>query len=158
MRRNFVLGCLVIGSILQFSCGNNYQAKSSIEKIIISSTDAPAAIGPYSQAVLVGNTLYCSGQIAFDVKTGELIQDNIEAEAKQVLKNLGAVLKAAEMDYDDVVKATVFLQDLNNYNAVNRVYAEFFGDKPPAREAVQVARLPRDANVEISLIAVKNMN
>lgn len=158
MRRYFGVVCLVVSLILQFGCGNNDQTESSFKKIVISSVDAPAAIGPYSQAILVGNTLYCSGQIAFDVKTGELIQDNIEAETKQVLSNLGAVLKAAEMDYDDVVKATVFLQDLTDYNAVNSVYAEFFGDKPPAREAVEVARLPRDANVEISLIAVKNIN
>jgi 2-iminobutanoate/2-iminopropanoate deaminase len=137
------------------ACSGDAPSERSSNKIVIATEDAPAAIGPYSQAILVGNTLYCSGQIAIDPKTGELVKGDIEAEARQVLQNLGAVLKAAEMGYDNVVKATVFLKDLNNYSAVNGVYAEFFGDSPPAREAVEVARLPKDVNVEISMIAVK---
>lgn len=152
--RTFVIVILCVFTAVLSGCNNN-NSISTIEKVVISSPDAPEAIGPYSQAILVGNTLYCSGQIAFDAKTGELVQSSIETEAKQVLENLGHVLSAADMSYSNVVKATVFLKDLNNYTAVNGVYAEFFGDKPPAREAVEVARLPRDANVEISLIAVK---
>ncbi len=137
------------------ACSGDTPSERSSNKIVIATEDAPAAIGPYSQAILVGSTLYCSGQIAIDPATGELAKGDIEAEARQVLQNLGAVLKAADMDYDNVVKASVFLKDLNNYSAVNGVYAEFFSERPPAREAVEVARLPKDVNVEISMIAVK---
>lgn len=128
---------------------------ATFTKTVISTPAAPAAIGPYSQAILAGNTLYCSGQIAIIPETGELIQNDIQAEAHQVLKNLGAVLKEAGMDYSNVVKATVFLKDLNDYSKVNDVYKEYFTENPPARAAVQVARLPKDVSVEISLIAVK---
>ncbi len=126
-----------------------------ITKTVISTPGAPAAIGPYSQAILAGNTLYCSGQIAIDPSTGELIQNDIQAEAHQVLKNLGAVLNKADMDYGNVVRATVFLKDMNDYSKINDVYKEYFTENPPARAAVQVARLPMDVSVEISLIAVK---
>jgi len=125
------------------------------EKSVIQSLEAPAAIGPYSQAIRVGNTLYCSGQIAIDPATGKMASENIQTETRQVLKNLGAVLRAAGMDYADVVQATVYLADMNDYKAMNEIYAEVFKDRPPARAAVQVARLPRDARVEISCIAVK---
>ncbi|MCI0493925.1 RidA family protein [candidate division KSB1 bacterium] len=126
-----------------------------VTKEIIKSPDAPAAIGPYSQAIKVGNTLYCSGQIAIDPKTGELVTENIEAETKQVLDNLGAVLKAAGMDYSDVVQATVYMTDMENYKIINGIYGQYFKENPPARVAVQVANLPRYVNVEIACIAVK---
>ena len=128
----------------------------SLNKIVISSPDAPAAIGPYSQAIKAGNTLYCSGQIAIDPKTGELVNETIEVETEQVLKNLGAVLKEAGMDYSDVVRATVYMSDIENYARINSIYAKYFTDKPPARAAVQVANLPKYVNVEISCIAVKS--
>lgn len=135
------------------ACNSNQ--KDSLEKIVISSPDAPAAIGPYSQAIKVGNTLYCSGQIAIDAKTGELVNETIEAETEQVLRNLGAVLKAGGMDYSDVVRATVYMSNMENYGRINSVYAKYFTEKPPARAAVQVANLPKYVNVEISCIAVK---
>ncbi len=126
-----------------------------VVKEIIKSPNAPKAIGPYSQAVKVGNTLYCSGQIAIDPETGELVNESIEVETKQVLENLGAVLKEAGMDFSDVVRATVFMSDIENYSKINSVYAQYFKDKPPARAAVEVANLPKYVNVEISCIAVE---
>lgn len=143
---------LVLIISIATSCGNNINTMS---KEIISTTQAPAAIGPYSQAVLAGNTLYCSGQIALDPASGNLVNTTIEDETKQVMSNIGAVLKAAGMDYSHVVKASIFMKDMNQYAAINSVYAQFFTNEPPAREAVEVARLPKDVNVEISVIAVK---
>ncbi|MFT5142230.1 MAG: 2-iminobutanoate/2-iminopropanoate deaminase [Rhodothermales bacterium] len=116
---------------------------------------APAAIGPYSQAVQVGDTLYCSGQIALDRKSGLMITDGIELEAELVLENLGAVLKAAGMDYCHVVRCSVFLTDINDYAQVNEVYARYFSDDAPARDTIQAAALPRGARVEISCVAVR---
>ncbi len=116
---------------------------------------APAAIGPYSQGVLAGDTLYCSGQIAIVPKTGELITGTVAEEAERVLDNLGAVLRAASMDYAHVVQCTVYLVDVNDYAQVNEVYARYFGENKPARQAVQAAALPRDARVEISCVAVR---
>lgn len=144
---------MLILIILVVGCNSN-QTKP-VSKEVIKTPDAPAAIGPYSQAILVGNTLYCSGQIAIDPATGELVTESIEAETEQVLRNLGAVLTAADMDYSDVVRATVFMSDMENYGRINAVYAKYFTDKPPARAAVQVANLPKYVNVEISCIAVK---
>ena len=123
-------------------------------KKIISTPHAPAAIGPYSQAVLAGGVLYTAGQIAIVPETGELDLSNITAETHQVMKNLEAVLSAAEMDFSNVAKCTIFLKDMNQYTEINAVYAQYFLDNPPAREAVQVSRLPKDVNVEISLVAV----
>lgn len=123
-------------------------------KKIISTPSAPAAIGPYSQAVKVDGVLYVSGQIAIDPETGELNLSNINAEIRQVMKNLEAVLSSAEMDFSNVVKCTIFLKDMNQYAEVNAVYSQYFSNNPPAREAVQVSRLPKDVNVEISLIAM----
>ena len=123
-------------------------------KKIISTTHAPAAVGPYSQAVLAGGVLYLAGQIAIVPETGELDLSNITAETVQVMRNLEAVLLSAEMDFSNVVKCTIFLKDMNQYAEINAVYAQYFSDEPPAREAVQVSRLPKDVNVEISLIAV----
>ena len=123
-------------------------------KKIISTPDAPAAIGPYNQAVLAGGVLYTAGQIAIVPETGELDLSNITAETHQVMKNLRSVLSAAEMDFSNVTKCTIFLKDMNQYAEINAVYAQYFSDNPPAREAVQVTRLPKNVNVEISLVAV----
>lgn len=116
---------------------------------------APAAIGPYSQGILVGETLYCSGQIAIDPETGSVISGSVEAETERVLENLGAVLKAARMSYANVVRCTLYLADINDYATVNEVYARYFSEAPPAREAVQVSAIPRGARVEISCVAVR---
>jgi 2-iminobutanoate/2-iminopropanoate deaminase len=124
-------------------------------KKVISTEKAPAAIGPYSQAILSNNTLYCSGQIAINPTTGNLIMDNITAETNQVMQNISEVLTAADMDFSNVVKCSIFMKDMNDYAAINAVYAKSFGDNPPAREAVQVSVLPKNLNVEISVIAVK---
>ncbi len=149
--KHFTFG-LVLLSTLIFSCT---QKTENMSKTIISTEKAPAAIGPYSQAVLAGHTLYCSGQIAINPATGELDKSSIENETRQVMANVGEVLKAAGMDYSNVVKASIFMKDMNQYAAINGVYAEFFTQEPPAREAVEVARLPKDVNVEISVIAVR---
>ena len=124
-------------------------------KKIISTINAPKAIGPYSQAVLVDNTLYCSGQIAINPKNGVLNNANITTETNQIMQNLEAVLSEAEMNFDNVVKCSIFLKDMKQYTDVNKVYAEYFNENPPAREAVEVSVLPRNVNIEISLIAVK---
>ena len=116
---------------------------------------APAAIGPYSQAILAGDTLYCSGQIAIDPRTGSMIIESVEAETERVLDNLGAVLRAVGMDYENVVRCTVYLTDINDYAQVNEIYSRYFNEEPPARVAVQVAALPRNARVEICCIAVR---
>ena len=124
-------------------------------KKIISTDNAPSAIGPYSQAVLVGNTLYCSGQIALNPDDGSLVTSNIVDETHQVLKNVGAVLKEAQMDYNNVVKVTIFMSSMEYYTEINNVYAAYFTTDPPAREAVAVKTLPKNVNVEISVIASK---
>ncbi len=121
----------------------------------IRSHRAPAAIGPYSQAVLVGETLYCSGQIAIDPETAHLVTESLEGEAERVLENLGAVLRSASMGYEHVVHCTVYLTDINDYAVVNDVYARYFSEEPPARETVQVAALPRGARIEIACVAVR---
>jgi 2-iminobutanoate/2-iminopropanoate deaminase len=125
-----------------------------MSKKIINTTNAPSAIGPYSQAVLAGNTLYCSGQIAIDPATGELVQDSIESETHQVMKNIKALLKEANMDFSNIVKTSIFLSDMNQFSQVNEVYASYLSLPYPARETVQVAKLPKNVNVEISVIAI----
>ena len=125
-------------------------------KNIIQPPNAPAPIGPYNQAILVDNTLYTSGQIALDPKTMELVNRDIESETTQVMKNLSEVLKAAGMDFADVVKTTIFLYDMEDFSAVNEVYGNYFDYKvAPARETVQVAALPKNVRVEISVIAIR---
>lgn len=125
-------------------------------KQIINSDKAPSPVGPYNQSVLAGNTLYISGQIAIDQSTGKLILDNIEDETHQVMKNLNYVLAAAGMTFENVVKCSVFVKDMEMYSRINAVYAQYFNeDTAPARELVQVANLPKYVNVEISCIAVK---
>ncbi|MFQ6069086.1 MAG: RidA family protein [Candidatus Aminicenantales bacterium] len=116
---------------------------------------APKAIGPYSQAIEANGFVFCSGQIAIDPSTGELSQGDIEEQTRIILENIREVLKAAHTSLDKVVKATVFLQDLNDYAKMNAVYGEFFTSPYPARAAVQVARLPKDVKIEVEVIAVK---
>ena len=124
-------------------------------KKVIETTGAPAPIGPYNQAILVDKTLYASGQIALDPKTMELVNEDIQAETTQVMKNLSAVLKAAGMDFTNVVKATIYLVDMGDFALVNEIYGGYFNDDDaPARETVQVARLPKNVRVEISVIAI----
>ncbi|WP_432788555.1 Rid family detoxifying hydrolase [Polaribacter marinivivus] len=125
-------------------------------KKIITTSKAPAPIGPYNQAILSGNTLYTSGQIALHPKTGELVLDSIEIETKQVMENMKAVLEAAEMTFENVIKTSIFISDINNFGEINKVYGSYFNEETaPARETVEVANLPKFVNVEISMIAVK---
>jgi len=126
-----------------------------MSKKVISTKKAPAAIGPYSQAILSNNTLYCSGQIAVNPENGELLTNNITEETHQVMKNISEVLKAADMNFTNVVKCSIFMTDMNQYTEINEVYASYFSEYPPAREAVEVSVLPKNVNVEISVIAVK---
>lgn len=123
-------------------------------KKVIQIPGAPAPIGPYSQAILKNDTLYVSGQIPLNPATGELMVQNIEEATHQVLKNIGALLAEAGMDFTHVVKCSIFVKDLNDFAAVNGVYAQYFDHNPPARETVEVSRLPLDVPVEISCIAI----
>jgi 2-iminobutanoate/2-iminopropanoate deaminase len=125
-------------------------------KKIITTSKAPAPLGPYNQAVLSGNTLYTSGQIALNPENGELVLDSIEAETKQVMENMREVLAAAEMTFENVIKTSIFISDMNNFSKINAVYGEYFNEATaPARETVEVANLPKYVNIEISAIAVK---
>ena len=123
-------------------------------KKIIKTKRAPAPIGPYNQAVLLGNVLYTSGQIAIDPKTGELAIDNIESETTLVMENLKAILEAANMTFKNVIKSTIFISDMNNFSKINAVYSRYFNtETAPARETVEVSNLPKFVNVEIGMIA-----
>lgn len=122
-------------------------------KTIINTNNAPSPIGPYSQAVQFGNMLFVSGQIAINPATGELDLSNIENETHQVMKNIGAILTEAGIDYSHIIKTGIFLKDMNQFAAVNEVYGSYFSSDFPARETVQVSRLPKDVNVEISVVA-----
>ena len=126
-----------------------------MKKIIINTKNAPAAIGPYSQAVLVDKTLYCSGQIAINPKNNLIINSSIKEETEMVMKNIFEILSSAQMNFDNIVKCTIFLKNMDDYNEVNKVYSKYFKSDPPAREAVEVSKLPKNVNVEISTIAVK---
>lgn len=126
-----------------------------MEKKIITSANAPAPIGPYSHANLIGNTLYVSGQVAKDAKTGEMMQSDIKVETRKVMENVLAILAEAGMDSTHVVKTTIFCVNLADFAAINEVYGSFFTGNYPARETVQVVKLPLNANVEISVVAVK---
>jgi len=143
--------------IIYYSINNLLQYLKSITmKKIIFTEKAPAPIGPYNQAVLSGNTLYASGQIAINPASGELVTENINDETNQVMQNIAAILEAADMTFENVVKATIFIMDMNNFGAINTVYGSYFNEKTaPARETVQVACLPKNVNVEISIIAVQ---
>jgi len=123
-------------------------------KKIISTSEAPAAIGPYSQAVRIGSTMYCSGQIPLDPKSGEIVSGGIEAQTRRVLDNITAVLKAEGLTFLNIVKTTIFLFDLGDFQKVNEIYGSYFKQAPPARSTVQVAALPKGARVEIEVIAV----
>jgi len=126
-----------------------------MSKSVVYSENAPEPIGPYSQAIKVSNMVFVSGQIAIQRSTGKMIFDNITDETNQVMKNIGEVLKAAGMNFSNVVKTSIFLKDMKNFPVVNEQYGTYFSQEPPARETVEVSRLPKDANVEISCIAVK---
>ncbi|HET6410334.1 MAG TPA: RidA family protein [Chthoniobacteraceae bacterium] len=125
-------------------------------KTVISSAEAPAAVGPYSQAIAAGSFVFCAGQIPLDPATGNLIEGDVTAQTRRVLDNVKAVLAAAGATLNDVVKSTVFLLDMNDFAAMNAVYAEYFASPFPARSTIQVARLPKDARVEIEVIAVRS--
>lgn len=125
-------------------------------KIAIQVPTAPAPIGPYSPAILVGNQLFVSGQIPLNTETGKLIDNNIENATAQVMNNITSLLKAAGFTIEDVVKCSIFLRDFNDFQRMNEVYASFFNEVPPARETIQVSRLPMDAMIEISCIAIKS--
>lgn len=126
-------------------------------KKILNTEKAPSPVGPYNQSILAGNTLYLSGQIALDPATGNLVQSSIEDETHQVMKNLSAVLENADLTFEDVVKCTVFVKNMQNYGRINKVYASYFNDDTaPVRALVEVSALPKYVNVEISAIAIKS--
>ena len=126
-----------------------------MSKTVVYSDKAPEPIGPYSQAISAGNMQFVSGQIAIKKSSGEIITSAIEAETIQVMSNLSEILNAGGMDFSNVVKTTIFLKDMNNFPKVNEIYGKYFQREPPARETVEVSRLPKDVNVEISCVAVK---
>jgi 2-iminobutanoate/2-iminopropanoate deaminase len=124
-------------------------------KAVINTTNAPAPIGPYSQAIISGNFVFVSGQVAINPGTGELVLDDIETETKQVMENIKSILIEAGIDFSNIVKTSIFLKDMQSFSQVNEVYGTYFKDHFPARETVQVAGLPKNVNVEISVIAFK---
>ena len=126
-----------------------------MEKKIINTEEAPAPIGPYNQAIRAGNTLYISGQIPLDAKTGQMKNKDIQEETHQVMQNLKSILQAAGMSFSDIVKTTIFITDMNRFAEINEIYGKYFEGTFPARETVQVSALPKGANVEISMIAAK---
>jgi 2-iminobutanoate/2-iminopropanoate deaminase len=127
-----------------------------MSRTVIYSSQAPEPIGPYSQAIQAGGFIFLSGQIAIDRTSGNIITENIADETTQVMKNIGEILKASGLNFTDVVKSTIFLKDMNNFPKVNEIYGQYFPAQPPARETVEVSRLPKDVNVEISCIAIAN--
>jgi len=138
-----------MGAVLFTAC----ESESNGLKKVIATDQAPKAIGPYSQAILVDGTLYLAGQIALDPSSGKLVEGGIEVQTRRVMQNLNAVLDAAGYQFDNVVQTQVFLSNLNHYKAMNSVYATYFEERPPARAVVEVARIPRDALVEIMMVA-----
>jgi 2-iminobutanoate/2-iminopropanoate deaminase len=153
MRRREALLSLSFLAIMRQAGFSKIGGKKPMKKEV-KTEKAPKAIGPYSQGILANGFVYASGQIPIDPTTGELNTGTVEDQTRQVLKNLGAVLDAAGSSYDQVVKATVFLQDMNDFSRMNQVYAEFFKPPFPARAAFQVARIPRDAKVEVEVVAL----
>ncbi|MEP7071567.1 MAG: RidA family protein [Verrucomicrobiota bacterium] len=125
-------------------------------KKIISTTEAPGAVGPYSQAVRTGNVVFCSGQIPLDPQSGQLVEGDIKAQTKRVLDNITGVLRAEGLNFEHIVKTTIFLTSMNDFQAVNELYGSFFKSEPPARSTVEVSALPKGANVEIEVIAIAN--
>lgn len=156
MKTNLFL-CLILLIQSNFTYSQNKitlnQGNLTMKKII-NTPDAPSPIGPYSQAVITGNTLYVSGQIAIDPKTNQLVIGDIKTEAIQVMNNIKAILNAAGAEFKNVVKSTIFLKDMNDFAVVNEVYGKFFTADFPARETIQVVGLPKNVNVEISVVAV----
>ena len=140
---------LFMGTVLFTAC----ESESDGLKKVIATDQAPKAIGPYSHTLLVDGTLYLAGQIALDPSSGKLVEGGIEVQTRRVMQNLNAVLNAAGYQFDDVVQTQVFLSNLNHYKAMNSVYATYFEERPPARAVVEVARIPRDALVEIMMVA-----
>ena len=126
-----------------------------MSKSVVYSSQAPEPIGPYSQAIQSGNMLFVSGQIAIERSTGNMLTADVQTETKQVMENIAYILKAAGMDFSNIVKTSIFLKDMNNFPKVNEIYGQYFQQQPPARETVEVSRLPKDVNVEISCIAIK---
>ena len=124
-------------------------------KKVIYSSSAPEALGPYSQAILVNGMLFVSGQIPINPALKELVTGDIQEQTKQIMTNIATILKQADMDFTNVVKASIFLVDMNNFDKVNTIYGQFFKENPPARECVQVSKLPKNVDIEISVIAVK---
>lgn len=127
-------------------------------KKILSTSDAPAAIGPYSQGIRTGSLLFCAGQIPLDPKTGQMVSDDIGEQTKRVLENIAGLLKAAHLTFDHVVKTTIFLTSMDDFQTVNEIYATYFRENPPARSTVAVSALPRGAKVEIEVIAATGDN
>ena len=158
MKNNYLFQMALISvsiiCLLLLSCNSENDNKPIMKKII-NTKNAPAPIGPYSQAILSGNTLYVSGNIAINPETGNLETGDIKSETQRVMQNIKAILTEAEMDFSNVVKTSIFLKDMNDFAFVNEVYGTYFVSDFPARETVQVARLPKDVNVEISVIAQK---
>ena len=146
------LSTVALFAILMIGCHINQD--TPMKREVIKSPNAPAAIGPYSQAIKAGNTLYCSGQIPIDPSTGDLVNESIEAETRQVLENLRAVVTEAGFTLADVVRTTVYMTNMEDYAKINAVYGQYFQASPPARVAIQAANLPKYVNVEISCIAV----
>jgi 2-iminobutanoate/2-iminopropanoate deaminase len=126
-------------------------------KKIISTSEAPAAVGPYSQAIRIGNFVFCSGQIPLDPQTGEIVSGDVNAQTRQVMENIAAVLQAEGLNFGNIIKTTIFLTDLANFQIVNEIYGSYFDNQPPARSTVQVSALPKGANVEIEVIAAANL-
>ncbi len=142
--------------LLAWGCAEAPASRPAAKKEVISTDKAPAAIGPYSQAIRHGDFLYLAGQIPLDPQSGKMVEGGIEAQTHQVLKNLQAVLEAAGYGFEDVVQTQVFLKDLNDYGAMNAIYADYLGDQPPARAVVEVSRIPRDAMLEMMMVAIKS--
>ena len=152
MKRNILTVMIII--LLFTSYG--FQQKTNTGKAkVVNTTDAPKPIGTYSQAILAGGTLYLSGQIAIDPATGKMDTADIVTQTKRIMGNLQAVLKSGNMDFSNVVKTTIFMRDLNNFPKVNEIYGQYFKTNPPARETVKVAGLPKNAGLEISMVAYK---
>ncbi len=150
----FYVGLAIFFIALAYNTFNN-KNKTDMKRIV-NTSNAPKPIGPYNQAVISGDLMFISGQVAFDPNTDELVLDDIQSETKQVMENLKSILEEANLSFDNVVKTTIFLSNMNDFQQVNEVYGAYFSnDQAPARETVEVSRLPKDVNVEISMIAYK---
>ena len=150
----FYVGLAIFFIALAYNTFNN-KNKTDMKRIV-NTSNAPKPIGPYNQAVISGDLMFISGQVAFDPNTDELVLDDIQSETKQVMENLKSILEEANLSFKNVVKTTIFLSDMNDFQQVNEVYGSYFSnDQAPARETVEVSRLPKDVNVEISMIAYK---